>query len=216
MTLAPEDDGTVLARAMDMELPGHGDATRVQVGRAELVLENRRGSFSLLWSDGREARRYVLGLTDRGQLRLELRVPRLPLCCVPRDVVTLVPGARLRGYVTVPLVPTVVWRRGDAPAEPLVELVPDELQATWDEQKGHAFEVGVSWLSRFPFRSGAAQAIAPLRLANRGDAVVSPRHLDVQLTDDGLWELRGALVARPQRLVWGEDGLSGPGTGADA
>ena len=56
-----------------MELPGHGDATRVQVGRAELVLENRRGSFSLLWSDGREARRYVLGLTDSGQLSVELR-----------------------------------------------------------------------------------------------------------------------------------------------
>ena len=216
MTLAPEDDGTVLARAAAMELPGHGDATRVQVGRAELVLENRRGSFSLLWSDGREARRYVLGLTDSGQLSVELRVPRLPLCCVPRDVVTLVPGARLRGYVTVPLVPTVVWRQDDAPPEPLVELVPDELQATWDEQNGHAFEVGVGWLSRFPFRSGAAQAVVPLRLSNRGDAVVSPRHLDVQLTDDGLWELRGALVARPQRLVWREDGASGPGAGAGA
>ncbi|MGC6486382.1 MAG: hypothetical protein ACON4Z_01950 [Planctomycetota bacterium] len=187
---------------MPLDVPGHGDATRVQVGRAELVLENRRGSFSLLWSDGRDARRYVLGLTEAGELCVELRVPRLPLRCVPRDVVTLVPGARLQGYVTVPLVPTLVWRSGASAGEPLVEMLPDDLQGVWDEATGHAFEVGVAWLSRFPFRSGAAQAVVPLRLANAGDEVVSPAYLDVSLTDDALWELRGALVVRPQRLTW--------------
>lgn len=203
MTLAPDDDLTTLSRAVPVALPAHGHATRVQVGRAELVLENRRGSFSLLWSDGREARRFVLGLCERGALTVELRVPRLPLRCVPRDVVTLVPGARLRGYVTVPLVPTVMWRAPGASPEPLVELLPDDLQGVWDERDGHAFQVDVGWLSRFPFRSGAAQAVVPLRLANAGEQVASPGHLDVSLSDDGLWELRGALVARPQRLVFG-------------
>lgn len=210
MNPVADEDLTSLARQVPVALPAHGHATRVQVGRAELVLENLRGSFSLLWSDGREARRYVLGLTEQGALRCELRVPRLPVRCAPREVVTLVPGARLRGYVTVPLVPTVVWCPDGAEPVALVELLPDDLQGVWDERTGHAFQCGVAWLSRFPFRSGAAHAVVPLRLSNRGDEVASPDHLDLSLSDDSLFELRGALVARPQRLVWGAGARPAP------
>lgn len=201
--LAASDDMTAaLARSVPLARPEHGQASRVQVGRAELVLENRRGSYSLLWSDGREARRYVLGLTGQGQLSIELRAPRLPLVLVPREVLTLVPGARLRGYVTVPLVPTVVWRDGLAAPQTLVELLPKSLQGLWDESLGHAFRCGVSWLTRFPFQTGEPQCVVPLRLRNLGGEPACPGQLDIELRDDALVELRGAIVVRPHRLDW--------------
>ena len=205
MLPASDDLTAALTRATELELPGHGEATRIQVGRAELVLENRRGSYSMLWSDGREARRFILGITGAGKLSVELRAPRLPLTCVPRDVLTMVPGARIRGYLTIPLVPTIVWRAQLEQPQSLVELIPSELEGTWDPESGHAFRVGVDWLSRFPFRSGAVQCVVPIRLCNAGDLVACPSSLELKIADDDLFELRGALIVRPRRLRWSSD-----------
>jgi len=202
MLAASENMSATLARSVPLSRPAHGQATRVQIGRAELVLENRRGSYSLLWSDGREARRYVLGLTEHGQLHVDLRAPRLPLSVVPREVLTVVPGARLRGYITVPLVPTLVWRDRLAQPQTLLELLPKALQGTWHEQHGHAFRCSASWLTRFPFQTGEPHCVVPLRLANVGSEPACPASLPVHLTDDDLVELRGTLLVRPQRLRW--------------
>lgn len=203
MLAASENMSAALARSVPMPRPAHGGAARVQIGRAELVLENSRGSYSLLWSDGREARRYLLGLTGAGQLAVELRAPRLPLQVVPREVLTIVPGARMRGYVTVPLVPTLVWREGVAQPQTLIELQPQGLQGIWDERSGHAFRCAASWLTRFPFRTGEPLCIVPFRLCNVGDEPASPAHLDVHVRDQDLVELRGSLLIRPQRVSIG-------------
>ena len=173
----------------------------MSMGRAEIVLENRRGSYSLLWSNGRESKRYVLGLTDQGHLSIELCAPRYPLVCMPREAMTLVPGARLRGYVTVPLVPTVIWRtRPDSP-ERLLELLPLELEGVWTEAAGHAFRVPVTWMTRFPFAGAEPHCVVPVRLKNASDAVVSPGQLEISVQDSDLIEMRGTMVVRPKRIT---------------
>lgn len=182
--------------------PQRGGSTRVQLGCNELVLESVRGGHSLLWLDGKEARRFVLGLDADGLLLLQLRVPHLPICLVAREVLSIVPGGRLRGYLQVPLVPTVVWQPVVGAAVPLVELPPRELGAEWDEGEGARFRCTSSLHVRFPMRSGEARAIVPVVLQNVGDEVVSPGHLPLQLKDEDLQELRGSLVVRPKRLVW--------------
>ena len=209
MSVASEDRASALARVVPIVLPAHDEATTVRLGRAELVLENRRGSFSLLWSDGRDARRFVLGLAGQGELCVELRAPRFPVRCVPADVLTLVPGARLRGFVTIPLIPTVVWRDSAGAAHKLVELLPSELRAVWSEAEGHAFQVGVQWLTRFPYAGGQPQAVLPLRLYNASPETISPAGLDVEVRDDQLRELRGSLVARPRRITLSPDMIAG-------
>ena len=199
---APMQTSETLHFQTPLPKPQRGGSTRVQLGCNELVLESVRGGHSLLWLDGREARRFALGLDADGLLLLQLRAPRLPICVVPREVLSIVPGGRLRGYLQVPLVPTVVWQPVGGAAVPLVELPPRELGAEWDEGEGARFRCTSSLHVRFPMRSGEASAIVPVVLRNVGDEVVSPGHLPLQLTDEDLEELRGSLVVRPRRLIW--------------
>lgn len=182
--------------------PARGSATRVQLGAAELVLESVRGGHTLLWSDGRQARRYTLGLADEGQLTLQLKAPRLPVRVVTRDVLAVVPGGRLRGYVQVPLVPTLMWHDALGHGHALIELHPSELQAEWDDVVGHSFQSPSPWHVRFPMRNGEPRAVVPIHLVNTGDTVLSPGHLGVTFADDELAMLRGCIVAAPRRLRW--------------
>ena len=202
MLASPEDSPRPLQRSMPLARPARGSASRVQLGRVELVLENCRGSYTLLWSDGRESRRYVLGLGDSGQLSVELRAPRLPLHIVPRELLTLVPGARLRGFLTVPLVPTVVWRNQLDQPQVLIELHPEGLQGHWQEDDGHSLRCGASWMVRFPFQTGEPQLVVPIRLYNDSREPASPSHLELAIEDADLMELRGAILLRPRRLHW--------------
>lgn len=212
MLAASEESPRPLQRSMPLARPAHGSASRVQLGRVELVLENCRGSYSLLWSDGRESRRYVLGLSASGQrntgqyamgqLSVELRAPRLPLHIMPRELLTLVPGARLRGFLTVPLVPTVVWRNQLDQPQVLIELHPEALQGHWQEDTGHSLRCGASWLVRFPFQTGEPQLVVPIRLYNDSREPASPSHLELSVEDADLIELRGAILLRPRRLHW--------------
>lgn len=198
------DSLAALSLVVPLPRPQRGNASRARVGNAELVLERARGAYTLLWSNGREARRYVLGLREQGHLQLELRAPRLPLHLVPRETLTLVPGARLCGYVTAPLIPTIVWRDDSGNAETLFELHPPELQGQWEEDTGHALRCAVAWLVRFPMRSGEPRVVLPLRLSNHGNSAVTPGRLRVRLTDADLTPLRAAIVTRPHRIVFGE------------
>jgi hypothetical protein len=186
-----------------LQRPARGGSSRVQVGSHELILERGRGGDSLLWSDGREARRHALGLPDRGELLLELRVPRLPVRVVARDQLILAPGGRLHGYVQVPLVPTLLLREPLGQQRVLIELPNRELAAEWDERAGHTFRVVSPWHLRFPMRSGEPRVVVPMWLRNRGDEVESPGDLAIDLTTTPLHELRGSIVVQPQRLTWG-------------
>lgn len=198
------EPSVVSSLVVPLPSPVRGSASRVRLGNSELVLEHARGSHALLWSDGRRARRFVLGLGVGGVLTVELRAPRLPVQIVPREVITLAPGARVHGYVLVPLVPTLVWRRRDA-AQTLLELVPDELRVLWDAELGHLHRTSSTWLVRFPCQGGEPRAVVPVRLVNRGTEPACPAHLLLRVDDAELRPLRGTIVVRPQRLAWRGD-----------
>lgn len=204
LALSPMESPAAPSLVVPLPSPARGSASRVRVGNSELVLEHARGSHALLWSDGRHARRFVLGLEGNGALSVELRAPRLPVQVVPREAITIVPGGRVHGYVLVPLVPTLVWRRADV-AQTLLELLPAELRALWDAALGHVHRTTSSWLVRFPVLGGEPRAVVPVRLANRGSEPVCPAHLVLQLDDADLRALRGTIVVRPQRLAWHGD-----------
>ncbi len=187
--------------------PKRGSSERIQLGTGELILESVRGGHSLLWSDGRQARRFALGLADTGHLTLELRAPRLPLRVVTREVITLVPGGRLRGYLQVPLVPTIVWHRDGGPPLVLIELPLRELAAEWDDREGHSYRCPSALHVRFPMRSGEPRAVVPVHLANPGETVASPPHIPLQLLDAELVALRGSVVVIPRRLRWVGEGF---------
>jgi hypothetical protein len=207
-------DSPSLPLSVPVPYPARGANTRIRLGSSDLVLESVRGGHALLWSDGRQARRYGLGLRPDGELHLQLRAPRLPVHCVPRDVLTIVPGARLRGYVHVPLVPTLTWTSPGAEPAVLLELPPNDLTAEWDEHEGHRFRCVSPWLVRFPMRSGEPRAVVPLSVHNLDDGMLSPTNLPLQLGDDDLVAMRGSVVVRPRRLQW-RSGTWATGAGAE-
>lgn len=182
--------------------PAHGASTRVQLGSQEVVLEAVRGAHTLLWTNGRQAKRFVLGLAAGGHLSLQLRAPQLPVRVVPRDLVSLVPGGRIAGYVHVSLVPTVVWHDERGDGHVVLRLPPDDQVAEWDEVTGHMLHGASPWYVRFPMRNGEPRAIVPLRIANRGSEVATPPSFDLTLRDDELVAMRGSIVAPPRRLKW--------------
>ncbi len=203
---------------MPLPLPSRGQSTRVRVGTSELVLESVRGGYSLLWSDGRSARRYSLGLPDDGAMELRFCAPKFPLRVVPRDVLALVPRARLSGYLQVPLVPTLRWLAGEGPGMDVIELAPNELQAEWDEIQGPWQRCASSLHVRFPMRSGEAKVVVPVHVKNLGRDVLSPPFLPLHLTDGDLREKRDSIVVSPRRLVWNGESFAptGPAAGYSA
>lgn len=206
-----DDHPAPIALATEIARPARGGSTRAQCGSYELVFEAQRGGHALLWSDGHEARRFAIGLDDGATLALVLRAPRLPVRVVPRDVVVLAPGGRLRGYVQVPLVPTVVCRSPAAAQHTLLELPTRDLAAEWDEQAGTVFRIGSAWHVRFPVRSGEPRAIVPAWLANPTAEVACPAHLPMRVHDHDLVSLRGVVVVAPRRLRWdGRDFVATP------
>jgi hypothetical protein len=182
--------------------PARGACTRLRLGASEVILEAVRGGHTLLWTNGRQARRYALGLPADGQLSVQLRAPRYPVQVVPREVLAIVPRGRLTGYVNVSLVPTVQWHTPTGQVETLLQLHPEDLTAEWDEASGHAFTAASAWLVRFPMRNGEPRVVVPVRLRNDSGTTCSPASLPVTLRDDELLELRGCIVARVRRLTW--------------
>lgn len=196
------EDAQTLPLSMPLPRPATGDSVRLRFGSSELVLECARGSHSLLWLDGREARRFALGLDRGGTLSLAQRTPRLPVRIAVRETITLAPGGRLRGYVQVPLVPTILWHPPAGAARVLIELPRRELIAEWDDRAGTVLRCTSSLHVRFPMRSAEPRATVAVRLANPTDLVASPAYLPMQLDDAELVERRGTVVALPRRLRW--------------
>ncbi|MGE3175050.1 MAG: hypothetical protein AB7O97_20650 [Planctomycetota bacterium] len=181
--------------------PGRGQSARFRLGRMELILEPVRGGWSLLCNDGREARTWSLGLTDDGELWLHCRVPRWPLRVALRDTLVLVPGARVRGYVQVPLVPTVRWRTRAQGEHTIAELLPPVLSAEWDQAQGTVTQrCNAPLLQRVPLADSEPRAVIPLTVRNESPRMQSPETLPVSLRDRELAPCRGHLVAAPRRL----------------
>lgn len=191
-----------LALSTPLLRPAPGGSTRVRIGRFELVLEAVRGGHSLLWVDGRQARRFALGLGSIKQLSLQLEPPAWPCRVVMRETLVLAPGGRLRGYVQLPLVPAVLGQRDDGQDLRLLELANADLAGEWDERLGTTFRVTSSWHVRFPMPTGEARATVPLYLHNDGNELLAPADVPVHLRRDELFVRRGSLVAAPRRLRW--------------
>lgn len=189
-----------------LPLPLRGQSTRLQLGANELVLESVRSGHTLLWSNGRDARRYHLGLRADGRLALRLRAPKLPLRVVLRDVLAIVPGGRVSGYLHLPLVPTLGWTGADGASFEVIELLPPDLQGEWDDETGPWLHCPTSLHVRFPMRTGDAKVVVPVRLHNDSRSLVSPAYLPVPITDPQLREKRGCVVVAPRRLRWTEGG----------
>lgn len=182
--------------------PARGGSTRIRFATSEVVLEATRGGYSVLWLNGRESRRFAIGLPPTGDVFLTLAAPRLPVRVVTRETLTLAPGARLRGYVQVPLVPTMLWRAPRAEPQRLAEFARDELAAEWDDRDGTVHRCTSPFHVRFPVPTNEARATVPVWLANPTGQVASPGHLPIDLRDDELAPLRGTTVAPPRRLRW--------------
>jgi hypothetical protein len=187
--------------------PARGGSTRVQFGNQEVVLESIRGGYSLLWLDGREARRYAVGLGARGELTITLRAPRLPVRVIVRETLTLAPGARLRGYVQVPLVATILWCDDHHVPQAVAEFPRQELSAEWDDREGTVYRCSSPFHVRYPIPGAEPRATVSLWIANKTDVVACPGFVPLQLADDELRELRGGLAVEPRRLHWNGQGL---------
>jgi hypothetical protein len=194
-----------------LPLPERGRSTRFRVGTLELVLETVRGSTSLLCLDGQQTRSWSLGLPRNGELRVLCRAPRLPLLVEPRDPLVLAPRGRLRGYVQVPLVPTIVWQ-SDLCVETVAELLPSTLGAEWDETTGGCVQRCSSpFTTKLPPAGVEPRAIVPVVIANGSDRMQGPVALPLQINDRELRPLRGLAIAAPRRLCVGSDGQVAPG-----
>ncbi len=173
------------------------------------MLEGMRGGLSLLWTDGREARRFALGVAPGNDLALALRAPRLPVHVAARETIALGPHGRLRGYVQIPLVPTVMLM-SSAASEPqvLLELPTRGLAPEWDDRSGTVYRAVSPLHVRFPVPASEPRAIVPLWIANPTASVACPGQLPIDLVDAELRVLRGSVVAGPRRLRWSGDALA--------
>lgn len=152
-----------------LRLPPRGGMVRARLGSCDVLLEGARGSFTVLWTDGRTSSRAHLGLVGDGELRLDLRLPSRPLVVTPQEPVVLAPGARLRGYLLAPVVPTVVWRAANGAETTLHVFQPAALQAEWDAERGHALRALSPWCARYPLASASdLRAVVPVRIRHRG------------------------------------------------
>lgn len=193
--------------SVPLATPRVAGSTRVRCAAGEVVLEAVRGGYSLVWSDGRAARRYAVALGANARLTIELRAPRMPLRIVLREVLLLAPRSRLRGYIQVPLVPTIVWYEADAASRVLLELPIADLHAEWDDRTGTVFRTASPLHVRFPMRTGEPRAVVPVRFTNRTADVACPAFVPVVLDNGELREARGTVLAAPRRMQWNGDAL---------
>jgi hypothetical protein len=179
-----------------LRLPQAGESCRYRLGALELLLERGRGGYTLLAHDGARSRTWRLGLDGGGSLWFACRLPRFPLRLRLRETVALAPGGRIRGYVTLPLVPQLLWRQPGEPDAALAELLPAELVAEWDAAHG---EVAQQWqtplLQRLPPPGDLRVAFSPVVLRNPTKEVQSPTNLPLRVADADLAVCRGHLLA---------------------
>lgn len=202
------DTPVPLARRTALPRPPRGGATRLSCGACDGLLEAGRGGYAFLWSDGRTGQRVHLGVPADGELALVLAPPRSLVRVVLREPVVLAPGARLRGYVGVPLAPTLTWTDGDGVEHVLHAFAAGDLASEWDERSGHVQVSTSPWFQRFPVRVGDLRAIVPVRIRHAGRSPFEAPFLPIGLGPADLTSARGALIARPRSFQTVGDGLA--------
>lgn len=191
-----------LTRRMALARPEHGGSARHRMGSFEFVVETVRGGVVLLVLDGKEARRWFLGLGPQDELAVEAAVPQHPMRLVLRDRVALAPGASLHGYVSVPLQPSVQLLRDGASLGTIAGIQPDSLGAEWSDAEGAVvLRTLVHFHHRIPLHADPFSAVVPLVLHNRSDVMIHPTELPLRLHSGDLRELRKRLIAAPRRFV---------------
>lgn len=191
-----------LARRMDLSRPSHGGSARHRAGSFEFVVETVRGGVVLLVLDGKEAKKWFLGLGPQDTLAVEPMVPEHPLRLVLRDRVALAPGACLHGYVSVPLQPSVLLVREGAVLGVIAGIQPDSLAAEWSDGEGSVvLRALVHFHHRMPLQADPFSAVVPLVLHNRSDVMLHPAEIPLRLRSHDLRELRKRLIAAPRRLI---------------
>jgi hypothetical protein len=197
---------TKLRRALP--LPTRGSSERMQCGAFELVLEGVRGGHILVVHDGSEGRRVHLGLRADAGLELRLLPTCYPCFVSPKEVIRLLPGTRVRGYLLVPLVPTLVSVGGDGQVDTLVELLSPSLAAEWRDGVGCVQTTAAPLLHRLPPPSDEPVAAVPLALRNRSGSVVAPAEIAIALDAGELRTARGHVFAAARRLTYTDDGVA--------
>jgi hypothetical protein len=191
-----------------LPLPPFGQATRLNAGGIQLVLEGVRGGLRLLSHDGLQARTHHLAVPEGGALAVVPASPEHPLRVQVSEPLAVGPGSRLRGYVHVPLPYRILWVRGDGFEESLLELPSSELRTAWlgegpgggyAHMAASAFSIGLN--GSIPARG----VVVPVVLCNRGLRTWQPAELALRLRDRDLRFLRGRVIASPRRMVW-QDG----------
>lgn len=180
----------------------------MQCGGFELVLEGVRGGHILVVHDGSEGRRIHLGLRGDGGLELNLLPTCYPCLVSPREAIRLLPGTRLRGYLLVPLVPTLAWVGGDGKAETVVELLPPQLTAEWRDGIGCVQLTTSPLLHRLPPPSDEPAAAVPVVLCNRSRGVVAPSEIAIGLDAGELTAARGHVFAAARRVTYTDGGIA--------
>ncbi|MEY4675372.1 MAG: hypothetical protein RL148_3156 [Planctomycetota bacterium] len=194
------DSGSI-ARRTQLLRPPHGGSARVRIGSFEFVVETVRGGVVLLVLDGKEARKWFLGLSPHDELAVEPTVPQHPLRLVLRDRVALAPGAALHGYVAVPLQPSVLLVRAGKVLGTIAGVQTDALAAEWSDEEGAVvLRTLVNFHHRIPQHADPFAVVAPMVLHNHSEAMIHPTELPLRLRSEDLRELRKRLIAAPRRL----------------
>jgi hypothetical protein len=187
-----------------------GMRSRVWLGRLEFLLEATRAGCTLQVLDGQERRTWTLALPRDFELRLECRAPRWPLSIGLEHPLLVAPGARVRGYLRVPLVPTLRWLPPAGEPVTVAEVLPDDLSAEWDEAAGTCVQRCTSPLWAAPPADAAWPfAVVPWSIRNDSPRLQGPEALALELADHELRRCGGHLLAAARRLRFRDQG---PGT----
>jgi hypothetical protein len=186
--------------------PRRGQSSRIRCGKLELVLESVRGGHVLVSHDGVDGRRWSLGLGDGAQLALVLKVPSYPLGVATRETLALTPGGRVRGYVQVPLVPTVMCWNEDGGEAALIELLPKGLAAEWEERGGFVQRWVSPFLHRLPQAGEELVAVVPVWVRSLAAEPLGLGEIPIALRNEELREQRGLVFAAPRRIAVRSDG----------
>ena len=191
---------------MELTVPRSGHASRVRKGQLEVVLKQGSSGYILVTHDGYQGRQHLLGLPEEGNLWLVARTPEHRVVVELEDPRAVAPGARLRGYVAVPLPHRVAWT-GGGEEKSLLEILPRDMETRWlGEEQGYEHRVVSKFYSASAVPGEPTTALVPVVLQNRRPQSVVPRELVVHLQDRDLHVVRGRIVAAPRRIVFTDNG----------
>lgn len=209
MAESPQNEQTLLR--MLVAMPRVGEQARFVKGPLELLLENHKGGLCVLTPHPRHPRRHFLGLPKEGSLELAVHAPEYRIRVHLEDRLTLAPGGRLRGYLTVPMPHRLLWRRPNGGVEPLLDLSPKELRTSWlgeGPDGGYVHDAPSAFhIDRHELRAETV-AIVPVVIWNHGDHVISPENLTISIRERDIREVDGQVVIAPRRLHFGESGMA--------